>query len=80
VELLDHIDNPLERGGVANRIENLQRDFLWVGLGEFKYHLVSWSKVFSPVSDRGVGVPNLLLFNCARLWKWLWRYVHEREA
>jgi hypothetical protein len=27
---------------VANRIEKLQRDFLWGGIGEeFKYHLVS---------------------------------------
>lgn len=32
--------------GVANRIEKLYRDFLWGGLGnEFKYYLVSWSKV-----------------------------------
>jgi hypothetical protein len=30
--------------GVANRIEKLQRDFLWGGVGdEFKFHLVSWS-------------------------------------
>jgi len=36
--------------GVANRIEKLQCDFLWGGLGEeFKYYLVSWSKVFSIV-------------------------------
>jgi hypothetical protein len=35
---------------VANRIEKLQRDFLWGGLGkEFKYYLVSWSKVCSPI-------------------------------
>jgi hypothetical protein len=33
---------------VANRIEKLQRDFLWGGVGEeFKYHLVKWSKVCS---------------------------------
>jgi hypothetical protein len=30
--------------GVANRMEKLQEDFLWVGLGEeFKFHLVNWS-------------------------------------
>jgi hypothetical protein len=41
---------------VANRIEKLQRDFLWGGLGEeFKYHLVSWSKVCSPISKGGLG-------------------------
>jgi hypothetical protein len=46
--------------GVANRIEKLQRDFLWGGLGEeFKYHLVSWSKVCSPISEGGLGVQEL---------------------
>jgi hypothetical protein len=36
---------------VANHIEKIQSDFLWGGLGEeLKYHLVSWSKVCSPLS------------------------------
>jgi hypothetical protein len=66
---------------VANRMEKLQRDFLWGGLGdEFKYHLVSWSKVCSPVSMGGLGIRNLLMFNRALLGKWLWRYGREREA
>ena len=31
---------------VAKRIEKIQRDFLWGGVGdEFKFHLVNWSKV-----------------------------------
>jgi hypothetical protein len=66
---------------VVVRIEKLQRDFLWSGLGEeFKYHLVSWSKVCTPVLEGGLGTRNLLMFNCALLGKWLWRYGIEREA
>jgi hypothetical protein len=39
---------------VANRIEKLQRDFLWGGVGEeFKYHLVKWSKICSPLPGSG---------------------------
>jgi hypothetical protein len=39
---------------VVNRIENLQQDFLWGGVGEeFKFHLVSWSKVCSAISGLG---------------------------
>jgi hypothetical protein len=54
------------------RIEKLQQDFLWGGLGEeFKYHLVSWSKVCSPISEGGLGIRNLLMFNRALLGKWL---------
>jgi hypothetical protein len=45
-------------------IEKLQRDFLWGGIGdEFKYHLVSWSKVCNPISEGGLGIRNLVKFN-----------------
>jgi hypothetical protein len=55
---------------VANCIEKLYRDFLWDGFGEkFKYHLVSWSKVYSPISERGLGIQNLRIFNRALLGK-----------
>jgi len=47
---------------VANRIEKLQRDFLWGGIGEeFKYHLVSWAKVCSPISEGGLGICSVLV-------------------
>jgi hypothetical protein len=39
---------------VSSRIEKLHRDFLWGGIGEeFKFHLVNWSKVCSPISHGG---------------------------
>jgi hypothetical protein len=67
--------------GVANRLEKLHWDFLWGGMGEeFKFHLVSWTKVCTLIFEGGLGVWNLLVFNRALLGKWLWRYVHEREA
>jgi len=63
---------------VANRIEKLQQDFLWGGIGEeFKFHL---AKVCSPISSGGLGIRNLRIFNMALLGKWLWRYAFEREA
>jgi hypothetical protein len=41
---------------IANRIKKLQWDFLWGGLGdEFKFHMVSWSKVCSLISKGGLG-------------------------
>jgi hypothetical protein len=66
---------------VVSRIEKLHRDFLWGGIGEeFKFHLVYWSKVCSPIPSGGLGIRNLRIFNKALLGKWLWRYAHEREA
>jgi hypothetical protein len=45
-------------------IEKLHCDFLWGGLGEeFKYHLVSWSTVCSLISEGGLGIKNLRIFN-----------------
>lgn len=34
---------------------------------EFKIHFVSWSKICSPMSYGGLGVRNLVQFNCALL-------------
>uniref|UniRef100_A0A2N9J9F5 Reverse transcriptase domain-containing protein n=1 Tax=Fagus sylvatica TaxID=28930 RepID=A0A2N9J9F5_FAGSY len=67
--------------GVAHRIEKIQRDFLWGGLGEdFKYHLVSWDRVCTPLYYGGLGIRRLLPYNQALLGKWLWRYAREKEA
>jgi hypothetical protein len=67
--------------GVAKRIEKLQRDFLWGGVGEeFKFHLVKWSKICMTTETGGLGVRNLIHFNQALLGKWLWRFATERAA
>jgi len=41
---------------------------------------VSWSKVYLPISEGGLGIMNLMEFNGALLGKWLWHYGLEREA
>jgi hypothetical protein len=66
---------------VANRLEKVQRNFLWGGTNEVtKFHLVKWSLVCSPIKDGGLGIRNLRRFNQALLGKWLWCYATEREA
>ena len=66
---------------IARRIETIQRDFLWGGVGdEHKFHLVNWKQVCSLVPHGGLGIRNMLLFNKALLGKWLWRYVSETDS
>ena len=53
---------------VANRIERLQRNFLWGSLGDDpKIHLVKWASVCAPISLDGLGIRKLSLFNEALL-------------
>lgn len=55
---------------VAYRIEKLQRDFLWGGMGEeFKFHLVKWDTVCRPISNGGLGIRNVRIFNHVLLGK-----------
>ena len=66
---------------VANRIEKLQRNFLWGGFGdEPKIHLVKWATVCAPISSGGLGIRKIRLFNIALLGKWLWRFGIEKDA
>ena len=66
---------------VANRIEKLQWNFLWGGLGDKpKFHLVRWAIVFTPPSLGGLGLRKARLFNDALLGKWLWRFGIEKDA
>ena len=63
---------------IANRIEKLQRDFLWGGIGEAsKLHLVKWADICKLLKFGGLGIRNLRRFNQALLGKWLWRYGAE---
>jgi hypothetical protein len=66
---------------VAIRIDKIQRDFLWGGIGEGKkFHLINWHQVCQPLKSGGLGFQNIRVFNRALLGKWLWRYGTETDA
>jgi exonuclease III len=66
---------------VANKMESMQRKFLWGSSDEEKkFHLVNWSLVCSPIQNGGLGIRNIHRFNQALLGKWLWRFAMESEA
>lgn len=57
---------------VANMIDKLFQTFLCGRVGEeTKFHLVNWNKVCSLISNGGLVVHNLKMFNKALLEKWL---------
>ena len=47
---------------MVNKIEKLQRDFLW---GDSKTHLVGWDKIRVPIANGGLGIRKLTTFNKA---------------
>jgi hypothetical protein len=65
---------------VVERIEKLQRNFLWGGLGDdFKHHLVGWNTVCCPIANAGLGIRRVAVTNRALLGKWLWRFGREEN-
>ena len=66
---------------MAAKIERLQRDFLWSGVGECKRHrLISWDVVCKLKAKGGLGFRKISLRNLALLRKWLWRYPRESST
>uniref|UniRef100_A0A2N9FFY4 Reverse transcriptase zinc-binding domain-containing protein n=1 Tax=Fagus sylvatica TaxID=28930 RepID=A0A2N9FFY4_FAGSY len=69
--------------GVAAKIERIQRDFLWSGLGDsHPVHLVKWNIVCEPIQNGGLGVKNLRRFNQALLGRGpygvsLWKFIRQ---
>jgi hypothetical protein len=66
---------------VANRIEKLQRNFLWGGEGDgVNHHLLNWDTICPPIAYGGLGVRKLMTFNKALLGKWLCRFWYGGVA
>lgn len=66
---------------VINKVEGIQRRFLWGGIGGHKKICwVKWSKVCQPRSHGGLGVRDIKLVNISLLAKWKWRLIDDKPV
>ncbi|KAL4202551.1 hypothetical protein AMTRI_Chr02g264260 [Amborella trichopoda] len=66
---------------VANRLNQLMRNFLWSGQEDKKkFHLVAWDKVCQPKDQGGLGIKVIRKHNAALLGKWWWRLATQPNA
>ena len=67
---LTHLNLFVESTSMTAKIERLQKDFLWSGVGKGKRdHLVSWDVVCKPRAKWGLGFGKISLRNLAILGK-----------
>ena len=67
--------------GVAEKIESIQRRFLWNGLDDKrKIHWIDWRTVCLSKCKGGLGIGNIRAINQALLAKWVWRFSLETNA
>ncbi|CAI0460668.1 unnamed protein product [Linum tenue] len=67
--------------GTINRLEQIQRQFLWQGTGvDLKRPLVRWEVCKASRSNGGLGIIDLASFNSALLSKWAWSFSAERAG
>ena len=60
--------------GVANKIEKIMREYLWVGSKEDKDHLVNCNVVSPPRDEGERALGNIVAWDVAFLGKWLGRF------
>jgi len=61
---------------VCNRIESIQRSFLWAcGRDNRSIPWVSWENICKPFEEGGLGIKDIRKFNFALMVKWKWRLM-----
>ena len=68
--------------GIIEKINKLQRLFLWSGGSSAKPYLslASWSLLELPKKLGGLGCGNILHRNLSLLFQWVWRFLHEPNS
>lgn len=65
---------------IIQKVEKLQRDFLWEGGMAKKDHLINWHDVCRPKELGGLGLGRIKKKNMALMGKWLWCFSMERDS
>ncbi|XP_074301044.1 uncharacterized protein LOC141632393 [Silene latifolia] len=64
--------------GIAKRIIKLCKDFLWgIADGSRRHVFLKWQFLCSPKLEGGIGIKEVLSWNCAQMMKWVWKFFYR---
>ncbi|XP_074293487.1 uncharacterized protein LOC141620543 [Silene latifolia] len=62
--------------GIIKKINKLCKDFLWgIDDGARRHVFLSWKAICQPKREGGIGIKEVLSWNCSQVLKWVWKLI-----
>ncbi|XP_074277771.1 uncharacterized protein LOC141601395 [Silene latifolia] len=67
--------------GIAKKIAKLCKDFLWgINEGARRHVFMKWQLLCSPKLEGGIGIKEVLSWNCSQMLKWVWKLFYRPQC
>ncbi|XP_074283015.1 uncharacterized protein LOC141607562 [Silene latifolia] len=67
--------------GIIKKLDKLCKDFLWgIEDGHRRHVFMSWKAICQPRREGGIGIKEILGWNCAQMMKWILKLMYTPEC